>query len=501
MSQSKVEVGKLSVRRLKLLRARQFVVLARKLVRIYFSTEGNKSVEYRRTIFYELKTWGGIYIKFLQIMAGMSKFMEGWGGPAEMEVFSQVPVENLELSHYININDFTEVSNAPVAAGSFALVYRGRLKTGEDVAIKILRPSIAHNLQRELKIIRKLCRFLTRFLPEYLVNYNDAYDVCAKMFITETNYDRERANQKYFYNFYRDNPRVVIPKIYDELCSKNVIVQEFIEGPTLSDVMARATPRHNATVLTKELTGSDLWEQVMLAGGEALYMAICADYVFGDPHPGNIVLLPDNRIAFVDFGVVAAKPTSHHAFANWIESYAEVLRGSHSMAKLLEATVTCFTPDLALAMRRLVFDDGDLLTVLAKSMDEKLHQELKDNQDYVSLFANGHIMSVFVQVVSTKVIEVDINEVNFELLKAIQAFLGSITILDNTEARGGFSNVMQKSVEYALDAAERTGIAHDSVTTTRKTLTESYELVINTLSSLAGADELMFNLVKERIFV
>lgn len=497
---SSTPTAKLSTRQLKILRLGQFVRLVRKLIAVHYSHIGNKDIEYRRTIFYELAQWGGVYIKFLQIVAGMSKFMEGWGGPAEMAIFSQAPLEELELSQYINLDDYATISATPVAAGSFALVYRGQLKTGEDVAVKILRPSIANNLARELKMIRKLCRFLTRFLPKYLIDYNDAYDVCARMFLTETNYANERANQQYFYDLYQDNPRVAIPKVYEQYSNARVIVQEFIDGPTLSDVMRKATPQCNATELTKKLTGSDLWEQVMLAGGEALYMAMCADYVFGDPHPGNIVLLPDNRIAFIDFGVVAAKPASHHAFANWVESYAEVLRGSNSMTKLLEATVTCFTPDLALAMRQMIFADGDLLQILAKSMDEKLHQEMKDNQDYVTLFANGHLMDVFLRVVSAKIIEVDVNEVNFELLKAMQAFLGSVTILDNAEARSGFSNIMQQSVEYALAAAHHAGIAHDSVTTTRRSLTESYELVIDTLSSIASADEFMFDLVRERIF-
>lgn len=500
MQNNELPSKKLSITKLKLLRGRQFISLACKLMRIYFSTESNKEIEYHRTIFYELKSWGGIYIKFLQIIAGMSKFMEGWSGPAEMEVFSQAPTEHIELSRYVDLNDYRKISDAPVAAGSFALVYRGELKTGEDVAIKVLRPSIAQNLKRELKMIRKLCRFLSRFLPDFLVDYKNAYDVCAKMFLTETDYNRECANQRYFYKLYQDNPRVIIPKIYDKYCRKNVIVQEFIEGPTLSDVMSAATPQCSATMLARQLTGSDLWEQVVLAGGEALYMAMCADYVFGDPHPGNIVLLPNNRIAFVDFGVVAARPTSHYAFANWIESYVEVLRGSDSMTKLFESTVTCFTPDLALALRQLIFDDGDMLTILSKSMDEKLHQETSDNQNLVQTFANGHIMSVFVQVVSTKVIEIDVNDVNFELLKAMQAFIGAITILDNAESRNRFSQAMLRSVEYALDAARRTGIAHDYATTTHMSLTESYELVVKTLSSIANADERMFNLVKERIF-
>lgn len=482
-------------------RLKQYAKLIIKLGRIYFSNEHNKDTEYRRTIFYELKSWGGVYIKFLQIIAGMSKFMAGWSGPAEMTVFSQSPFEEINLSNYVNLDNFLKVSPTPFAAGSFAQVYRGVLKNGEEVVIKILRPSIDATLKHDLKILRRLCWIFTKFLPKYVVDYNEAYDTCAKMFLRETNYDQERENQKYFAKLYENNLNVKIPKVYDELSNQKVIVQEFIAGPTLSDVMSMATPSLSATALTKQLTGSDLWQQVITAGGEALYMAMCADYVFGDPHPGNIVLLKENRIAFVDFGVVAEKPASHYDFAKWIEVYAEIIEGKAPFSKLLEATVTCFVPDMAIAMRRLVFDDGDLLKILADSVGEKLEHEMKDNQNFVELFANGHLMDVLLQVLSTKVIEVDIKQVNFELIKAMQAFLGSITILDNNESRGGFSDAMLHAVRYALAAAERTGITHDSVTMTRMTLTDSYELVINTLSSLASADEMVFQLVRERIFV
>lgn len=480
---------------------RRYANLIAKLGKIYFSKQSGKDAAYRKTIFYTFKDWGGVYIKFLQIMAGMSKFMEGWGGPQEMSVFAQAPREPLEITQYINLENFLEVSPEPVAAGSFALVYRGKLKTGEDVAIKVLRPSIRDNLQKDLKVLGRLCKLFSHFLPQYLVNYNDAYAACAQMFTLETDYRREMANQKYFAGFYRNHPRVVIPKVYAELSSENVIVQDFIAGPTLADVMSGATREKSATALTYELTGSDLWTQVVLAGGEALYTAMCADYVYGDPHPGNIVLLENNRIGLIDFGVIANQPTSHMAFHNWVESYYEILAGQDSFRKLLENTVTCFCPDIALAMQRCNFDDGNLLNILASAITEKLSVEMNGNVNFIQSFRDGHLMDVLLQVVSTKVLEVKVETVNFELMKAMQAFLGAVTILDNAEGRHGFSEIMVQAMDYALTNARQTGIKHDLVYATKYSLTESYELLVNTVSSLADNDEYMFNLVQERIFV
>lgn len=479
---------------------RRYASLVWKLAQIACSKQINKDAEYRRAIFYSFKTWGGVYIKFLQILAGTSKFMEGWGGPREMEVFSQAPREDLNLADYINLANFAQVSTEPVAAGSFALVYRGTLLTGEDVAIKVLRPSIRKHLKHDLNILRRFCKLFSYFLPKYLIDYNEAYGACAKMFTLETDYRREMANQNYFAKLYHNHPRVKIPRVFTELSSENVIVQEYIMGPTLADVMSMATHEKSAKDITKDLTGSDLWEQIVVAGGEALYTAMCADYVYGDPHPGNIILLPDNKIALIDFGIIANKPSSHLAFYEWVESYYEILNGADGFKKLLETSVTCFVPDLSLAMRRCNFDGEDLLTVLASAMTEKLNHELNGNMSYVQSFKDGHLIDVFMRVVSTKVIEVKIDMVNFELLKAIQAFLGAVTILDNSENNHGFANIMYRSMEYAINNAKLTGVPHDRISTTRFSLTESYELLVKTISTLADNDEYMFNLVKERIF-
>lgn len=482
--------------------ARNYLKLLLHLVKIHFSDISRKDCEYRRAIFENFREWGGVYIKFLQVLGGSSKFLAGWGGPREMEIFAQAPREPINLANYINLADFAEISPEAVAAGSFAMVYRGRLTTGEDVAIKILRPSIQKNLGSDLKSLRKLCWFFSKFLPRSIVDYNDAYDTYAKMLLQETDYSREIENQKYFMSLYANHPRVVIPKVYENLSSQNVIVQDFIEGPTLADVMSM--PEHGKSVadVTKELTGSDIWEQIVLVGGEALYTAMCADYVYGDPHPGNIILLSNNRIGFIDFGIIAEKPTSHEAYYNWVESYNDILceNENASFKRLLATTVTCFCPDISLAMQQCNFEQNNLLEILTDAVTRKLDHEMLGNQSYTDSFKDGHLMDVFMQVVSTRVLDVNVETINFELLKAMQAFLGAVTILDNREGEHGFSGIMRRSMEYALTNARITGVPRDSIKTTHFSLTESYELMVKTISSIADNDEYLFDLVREEIF-
>lgn len=480
---------------------RRYITLIVRLARVYLSHMPRKDIEYRRIIFYTFREWGGVYIKFLQILASNSKFLNGWGGPQEMQMFAQAPREKIQLDDYININNFRVISSQPIAAGSFALVFRGELKSGEDVAVKILRPSIQQNLKSDLRALRRLCRLFSCLLPRTIIDYNEAYEACAKMFLLETDYQREMANQEFFAELYKDHPRMVIPKVYRELSTSNVIVQDFVAGPTLADVMSTATSEKSAKTLTLELTGSDLWEQVVVAGGEALYTAMCADYVYGDPHPGNIILLPENRIALIDFGIIADRPSSHRAFYKWVKSYYDILMNKGQFRDLLEATVVCFCPDIAIAMQRCNFGNSDLLTVLTEAVEEKLNNEMAfGNMSYIDSFREGHLADVFIKVAGTNVLDVKVDKVNFELIKAMQAFLGSVTILDNSEGEHGFAQIMKRSMEYALASAEHRGIPYDDIYMTRLSMTDSYELLIKTVSAIADTDEYMFSLVQERIF-
>lgn len=479
---------------------RRYTKLLIKLTRIRLSGTTRKDVKYRKAIFENFREWGGVYIKFLQVLASSSKFLDDWGGPKEMRVFAQAPRELIDLNEYIKPENFAEISSEPVAAGSFAQVYRGRLFNGDDVAIKILRPSIQKNLKADLRSLKRICWLLSKFLPKTLIDYSDAYDAYAKILLQETDYRREIENQNYFFELYRHSSHIIIPKVYEQMSSNNVIVQEFISGMTLADAMSEATREKPVAEIVREKTGSNVWEQLVLAGGEALWTAMCANYVYGDPHPGNIILLSGNRIGFIDFGIIARCPTSHEAYYNWVKSYYGVLCGKDQTREFLETTLTCFCPDLSLAMQKCDLKNGNLLDALTAAITQKIYNEIARNTNYTQTFQDGHLVSVFVQLLDTRAFAVNVEELNLELLKAMQAFLGAVTILDNREGNHSFSRLMQRSMEYALANAQKTGVPHDAVRKTHYGLSESYELLINTISSLADSDEYLFNFVKEKIF-
>ena len=476
------------------------VGLSRDLAKIKLSTSTNKDAEYRRAIFYALKRRGGVYMKCLQVLAVTQKFLDGWAGPAEMTVFDRLEAEEVKAERYVEMGNFIKFSEKPVATGSFAVVYRATLMSGEEVAVKILRPSIERRLKSDLKQLKMVARMLSRFLPKSILDYNTVIGEFARTCLLETDYGREVENMEYFQKFYQGHPYVKIPKVYKVLCRKNVIVQEWIEGDTFASILAERSAGKPATALALERTGSNLWTQMIVAGGEAVRMAMCADFVFGDPHPGNIKLLADNKIAFIDFGIVASRPTSRKAFYDWVGAYRNVLMGKTAgVAKLAEATIMCFCPDVAMALRGCDMDGESAMEKILAGVRDKTNALVRSDVVASDLFANGHLFRLFTEVLDgNNSLGLRLDMSNFQLVKAMQAYLGSMTVLDNSETHDKFAGAMLAAMNYALEYAEKVGIENDLPVRSKYSRGENLEILIDTMSSLADGNEFLFEYLQGR---
>ena len=476
-----------------------FLPLSKKLLKIYFSNNINKEYEYKKTIFYALKDMGGVYIKFLQTLSVIHSFMDGWSTPKEYEVFNRVQLERIDLNKYItNKDEYLYIEDKPFASGPFAQLYKARLKNNEQVAIKVLRPSITRNLESDLLKLKRIIKIFTLFISNSVIDYNQAFEEFSRTCLLETDYTREIANMEYFYNMYKDHEYVVIPKVYKRLSTNKMIVQDYIEGPTLADLMVQNKPLKD---LAYNLTGSDIYKQISIVGGEALRTAMCEDYVFGDPHPGNIILLKDNKIALIDFGIIANKPSSHEAFYLWTKSYYDSITGNPNYSNLLQATYNCFCPDLANALKKCNLEN-DFLKTLSKAIEDKAKIIENDDINAYKGIQSGHLVQTFIKFVDNKnALNINLDTRNFQLLKAMQSFLSSVTTIDNKYGNNDFSNIMKDSMKYALDYVEEHGIKRDMNNNTRYTLNEGYELLMDTLSSLAEGDEYLFNNISERMFL
>ena len=147
---------------------------------------------------------------------------------------------------------FTSISEEPVAAASLAQVYLATLNDGKDtkVAVKVQRPDVLGTVSKDLYVLRRAAEvfqgLVERFAPQQRTNYVALLNEWSVGFYTELDFNNEAQNQKNLREMLIKNniKGVTVPKVYEELCTRRILVSEWIEGKKLSE----ATPQQIADV-------------------------------------------------------------------------------------------------------------------------------------------------------------------------------------------------------------------------------------------------------------
>lgn len=188
---------------------------------------------------------------------------------------------------------YKEITPAPIAAASLGQVYRAKLYTGEDVAVKVQRPRLLPTLTLDLYVIRWAASWLEPWLPlnlgHDLVSIVDEFG--AKLF-EEIDYLNEGRNAERFAANFRDDPTVKVPAIYWRYTSQHVLTLEWISGFKLTD---------KASIAAANLDENDL---IQIGVTASLRQLLEFGFFHADPHPGNLFAMPDGRMAYIDFGMM-----------------------------------------------------------------------------------------------------------------------------------------------------------------------------------------------------
>jgi ubiquinone biosynthesis protein len=333
-------------------RLKILVGLSWQLLRLRFA--GNQRKEQgNRLLFDTFQGLGGIYVKFLQILVLDAGFLKGWAGPAEYDVFEAVAFEDIDLPSLLKTDipdyeqQFLTINVQPFAAGSFGQVYRGKLRDGTDVVLKVLRPSLVQNLQHDLRLLSWIVRLTGLMSKRRPFNIRELYKQFAGTIKEETNYPREIKNAVWFYNYFLDNKDVVVPRTFENLSGEHIIVQEYVGGISLAEVFRAQGEGEEPSLYVYEKVGSNVWTQLEIFGTELLIGILTADFVIGDPHPGNIRLLPGNKVGLIDFGIAAAAPANRHAFLNLLKEYEKIYAGQFDAASFTLAALQFFDEELS----------------------------------------------------------------------------------------------------------------------------------------------------------
>ena len=207
---------------------------------------------------------------------------------------AEVARSTIEESLGASIDEiFMIFDDEPVGSASIGQVHRAMLHSGEDVAVKVQRPNIEGTVRTDLEILRHLANLLEANL-EWAKNYQvtDMIDEFSFALLNELDYTIEARNVERIGKTHANDPNVKIPNIFWDYTTKNVMVMDFIKGIPVN---------HFDTLDELNIDRSKLAETL----AKAIFKQIFEDgYFHGDPHPGNVSVLKDGTLVFLDFGMI-----------------------------------------------------------------------------------------------------------------------------------------------------------------------------------------------------
>lgn len=188
---------------------------------------------------------------------------------------------------------FAEFCPTPVASASMSQVYRARLWSGAEVAVKVQRPHIRERIETDLDILEKLARLVDKYSK-----YGQLYDFSGmvaefrRVMEQELDFTKEGENTDFFRESVAPQPNIRVPKIRWVYTTSKVLTMDFVDGVKISDVGTLLSQGANTSQLAYDFTNS-------------LIIQILENGVFhADPHPGNVFIVDGKYVEFIDLGMV-----------------------------------------------------------------------------------------------------------------------------------------------------------------------------------------------------
>jgi predicted unusual protein kinase regulating ubiquinone biosynthesis (AarF/ABC1/UbiB family) len=207
---------------------------------------------------------------------------------------NDIAFARIEKELGLKINEvYKEFDVTPVAAASLGQVYRARLFTGEEVAVKVQRPNLEASVKGDLGILKKVADFAERF-PQ--LNENADWSGMLREFNEtiheEMDYSAEGKNAERFRENFKNWENIQVPTIYWNATTSKVLTMEFIHGTKVTD-LERLESHNISPAKVNRLLIKTYLKQLLEDG-----------FFHADPHPGNLLVRDDGRLAFFDFGMV-----------------------------------------------------------------------------------------------------------------------------------------------------------------------------------------------------
>jgi ubiquinone biosynthesis protein len=277
---------------------------------------------------------------------------------------------------------FAWLDDRPLASASIAQVHRARTHEGQEVVVKVQRPGTRERIQADLPLLYYLAWLLEAVIEETGVyTPTGVIEEFDRSIREELDFRNEARNATAMREASRSLPFLVVPAVRDDLSSETVLTMAYVEGIKVSEVTAEA--------------GYDL-QEVAHRIIEAAFRQIFEKGVFhGDPHPGNVLVLPGNRIGLLDFGLVG-RLTRPMQDVLVLLVVAVALRDPATLARLLNkigvpeehSPVAAFRTDIQSLLDRyvgLTLDEIRATSLLRDLLDLAIRHKIRVPKEYAVL--------------------------------------------------------------------------------------------------------------------
>lgn len=189
---------------------------------------------------------------------------------------------------------FAHFDTEPLAAASLAQVHRASTRDGREVVVKVQRPNIREQIVEDLDALGEMAQFLdehTEMGKRY--EFGNMLQSLRRSLLRELDFKVEANNLVTFAQNLREFENIVVPEPIDDFTTSRILTMEYIEGKKITDLSPLRLMEIDRRGLARELFRAYL-KQILLDG-----------FLHADPHPGNVFLTPDDKIALIDLGMVA----------------------------------------------------------------------------------------------------------------------------------------------------------------------------------------------------
>ncbi len=186
---------------------------------------------------------------------------------------------------------FSSIEETALAAASIAQVHRATMKDGASVVIKVLRPGARELIEEDMALVESMAQILEQYFSDLGYSPTAVAKEFSRELLKEINFVIEGQSTERLRRYFEDDDNISFPKVYWSATTRNVLTLQEVKGRLLS------------TVSPQDLTETE--RRTIVANGTDGVFKQCLRFGFfhADPHPGNIFLLPDSKLCFIDCGM------------------------------------------------------------------------------------------------------------------------------------------------------------------------------------------------------